>query len=63
MTMWQRIKRWLNRRWENWKSWVRAGLDAMGLAITGYSFFRSFGRKAFLFVLAVGMFLAPIVEG
>lgn len=62
-TLWQRLVAYLNRRWENWRRWLRAAFDAAGMSMGVYSFFKSFGSKALLAMMALGFFLAPISDG
>lgn len=59
-TTFEKFKLWLTRKWANWKRWLQAAFNATGMAMGVYSFFRSFGSKTMLAMLALGFLLAPI---
>lgn len=62
-TLWQRFKRWLSRRAQDWRRFFRAFFETSGVVMGAYSFFRYFGLRPFMLALALGAFLSPIESG
>lgn len=61
-SLFAKVKRWLNRRWQNSRRWLRAIFDATAMAMGAFSFWSSYGAKVFASMLIAGVFLAPIED-
>lgn len=59
-TLWGRFKAWLDSKFQGWKHYFKCGIEAAGVAMSFYQFFKAFGKRALLGILGLGMLLAPI---